>query len=328
MKKEVNLNQLSLDKIGVHVDLKFLAGLLKSAAGEKPENNLIFAKKLGLSINSDLGKAISIKNWKYGTRTVPLEKLIKISRIAKCPWSSVQSNIKSLGCERGCVFPALPIKIGYQLGSVIGHILGDGSIDSRYNQVFFSNSNKDLLYEFEKNMKDIFGIEPRIWMQERPSFGHTKWEKRLRFIDELEAGKNCGLFYPSVCGKILNGIFGNFSIGNNKKITNEISNSNKEFKKGLIRAFYDDECSVGKKNIRLFQDRKDILEFFREMLLHFRIQTSEVKSYIKREKVHYYFDIFRKSNFKNFKNEIGFTSLVKMKKLNILCLIKNSKNAK
>ena len=85
-------------------------------------------------------------------------------------------------------------------------------------------------------------------MQMAPDFGNTRWDKRLSSIDELIKGRNGGLFYPTICGLLLNKIFDNFAIGKNKNMTENILNSNKEFKRKLIRAFYDDEGSVGKNN--------------------------------------------------------------------------------
>jgi len=239
-----------------------------------------------------------------------------IVKLGSLDWKEIEKNINSLNARRGIANIIFPIKINQKLGSIVGHILGDGSIDKKYQQVFFSNSDKTLLKEFESSMKEIFGIEPRIWMQNKPEFGNTSWDKRLKSIRELKDGRNGALFYPTICGLILNDIFDDFSIGRDKRITKEMLNTDKEFKAGLIRAFYDDESSVGNKNIRVFQDRKEILETFRKLLSEFSITASSVKSYKKRDIDRYYFDIFRKSNIRIFEKEIGFTSPKKNDKLN------------
>ena len=147
-------------------------------------------------------------------------------------------------------------------------------------------------------------------MQMAPDFGNTRWDKRLSSIDELIKGRNGGLFYPTICGLLLNKIFDNFAIGKNKNMTENILNSNKEFKRKLIRAFYDDEGSVGKNNgnIRLYQDNKKVLLKFQVLLMEFNIKTSSIKTYIKRGKERYYFSINGKDNFIKFRKEIGFTS--------------------
>ena len=54
----------------------------------------------------------------------------------------------------------------------------------------------------------------------------------------------------------------------------------------------------------------------------------KIKQYLKRNKIRYYFDIFRKTNLKKFRQEIGFTSSKKREKLNKICIIKNIKNSK
>lgn len=327
----VCLNELNLKGIYVEINLNYLKKLFFLAGGKKPHYDFLLAKKLGAPINKRFKKCISIYNWFSGTRKIPLDKLIILSNISKIPWKGVEREIISLnsGQKRaGRVYINWPLTINFKLGSIVGHLLGDGSIDSKYQQVFFSNSDKTLLLEFKNYMYSIFGIRPRIWMQKRASYGNTKWEKRLDSINNLKKGRNCGLFYPSICGKILNAIFGNFALGFDKKFTLEILNSNLDFKKGLIRAFYDDESAVGIKNIRLFQDKLDILKSFRDILISINIIPSEIKTYTKRNKLRFYFDIFRKSNFFRFEKEIGFTSPKKLNKLKSLCKIKKLGNAK
>jgi len=222
-----------------------------------------------------------------------------------------------------------PLKIGKEIGLIVGHILGDGSIDKKFNQVFYSNSNKELLEEFSLCMKNLFGISPKIWMQKVSTFNEkTRWDKRLAKVEDLKEKRNCGLFYPSICGVLLNILFDNFAIGKEKKITKKIRNTNSNFKIGLIRAFFDDEGTVGQKSIRVFQDRKEMLEEFRIFLKEFEITTKGVKGYTKLGKERYYLDIHRKSNLAKFRDKIGFTSTKKMNKLKKISLIKNYQNSK
>ena len=160
-------------------------------------------------------------------------------------------------------------------------------------------------------------------MQRTSNFeGKTRWDKRINNINELKKERNGGLFYPSICGVLLNIILDDFAIGKNKKITKNMINCSKEFKVGLLRAFYDDEGNVKKDGLRLFQDRKDILENMRNFLLELRISPGEIKTYVKRDKERYYFDIYRKSNLIQFRDVIGFTSSKKMDKLKEVCIIK------
>ena len=324
-----------IGRVHVRMNPDYLKELLIKASGsDLPHKNKKFLNKIGMKINTQSNNCPTIGGWVRGTRTVPLEKLIKISKISKIPWKLIESNIVSINAgsmKNGAIYINFPIKINKNTGLIIGHILGDGSIEKKYNQVFYSNSNKELLVEFSNCMKKTFNIGPRIWMQQTSNFkGQTRWERRLNSIKELEIKKTGGLFYPSICGRILNGILDNFAIGTNKKITLKIMNSSEEFKSGLLRAFYDDEGTIskGSRNIRIFQDRNDMLEKIREILHEFGISSGEIKTYIKNEKERYYFDIHRKSNFIKFRDKIGFTSSKKVGRLNELCKIKNIKNSK
>lgn len=323
----LNISQ-KLKGVNVNINNEFLKLMLvKASNSNRPHCNLNFIKKIKLRPTTKYS-CDTVYGWVKYRKTVPLEKVAMIVKLSKINQNEVEENIVSINAGRGKIKPKFPIIINMQLGLIIGHILGDGSIDKKYKQVFFSNSEKELLKEFSDNMSEIFKVKPRIWMQKTPKFGNTKWDKRINNIDELIAGRNCGLFYPTICGLILNAIFNDFAIGKDKKITNSIINTNKEFRMGIIRAFYDDEGSVGKKNIRLFQDNKEMLGEFKELLKEFGISSSGIKKYVKRDKDRFYFDIFRKSNFLKFQNEIGFTSPKKSERLKKLVIIKNYGNAK
>jgi len=323
-----------LGKVHVKIDGLFLKELLTMASGDDcPHRNLKLINNLEVWVNPHKNYSPILYGWINYNKTIPLNKLIILSKLAKYPWNLIEQkiiSIKSGSNNQGEVYPKLPFVMEFELGSIVGHILGDGSIDSRYQQVFYSNSDKSLLKEFSDYMVKIFEIKPRIWMQKRPDFGKTKWDKRLDSIENLQDGRNCGLFYPSICGRILNGLFDNFALGFNKSLSNGILKHNLEFKRGLIKAFYGDEGSImkGSNSIRLFQDRKEILKTFRKLLKEFKIDAGEIKKYMKRNKERYYFNIYKKSNFMKFSKEIGFTSLLKRERLNKLLIIKNAKNSK
>ena len=325
--KEINLIDLahSFGHFHVKIDRKFLKELLvKATNDEKPHCNINFIRKLGMKPTSDKNYCNTIYAWTKYDKTIPLEKLAKIAQMASCPSNVIETKVITIkaGQQGGEVCPKFPIKFNKQLGAIIGHILGDGSIDSKYKQVFFSNSNKDLLNEFAENMEQVFGVKPRIWMQMKtiPFKEKTRWERRLDNINELEDGKNGGLFYPTIVGLILNHIFDNFADGKNKNLSTFIFKLNSDFKAGLIRAFYDDEgtVDVSSYNMRLFQDRKDILNLFRKLLSEFGINSNKIRFYTKRNKKRYYFDIYRKENFRKFQEKIGFTSAKKAARLKTL----------
>lgn len=313
-----------LSKTHVKLNLRFLNELLKDASKSKtPYKNKRFAERIGCPLNEVKQCSLTIYGWISGYRTVPFSKLIKIINLSNYSWGDIENNLISVkaGIRKGEVNPVFPIVIDGRVGSIIGHILGDGSIDKRFHSLFYSNSDIKLLKEFRLNMKFIFGIEPRIWVQEKKNFDEkTKWMKRVSSLNEIPEGHCVGLFYPKICSDMLYSICGKFAEGKNKEITKEIKKKNRDFKIGLIRSFYDDEGSISSQNytLRLPQDRKDILEDIRQMLKEFNIFSNSVKSYNKRGKLRYYFNINGFENYSLFFNIIGATSPKKNKEFKLL----------
>ncbi len=319
-------------KVYVRLNQDFLIELLEKASKDKkPHKNKTFCKKLGVKFNNLSKCSLTIVPWMKSNKAIPLDKLDKARKLSKTPWREIELNLIGIkiGMQGTEVFLRFPLEVGGSLGSIAGHILGDGSIDKKYLQVFYSNSNKDLLKEFQEEMNFTFGIFPRIWMQRTANFyGKTRWDKRLNRIDDLIKRRNCGLFYPSSSGIILNFIFNDFAIGKKKKITSEIKNSSVSFKRKFLRAFFDDEGTVGEKSLRVFQDKRDILEEIKLLLTDFEISTTVVKTQPRLGREHYYLSIHRKTNLIKFRENIGFTSKNKMEKLREICVIKNLKNSK
>ena len=337
MDNQVSLSNLAsyLSSAHVKINLPFLNKLLKDASkSNSPHRNQKFAKKINCPVNETKKSAMTIYGWMKGYRTVPLSKLTKIIDLSNYSWIDIEENLISLkaGIRSGEINPKFPIKIDTKLGSIVGHILGDGSIDKRFHSLFYSNSDIALLKEFSINMKSLFGTEPRIWVQEKRAFDEkTKWMKRVYNLDKIPKRHSVGLFYPKICSDIFYAICGKFAEGKNKKITEEIKNSNKNFKIGMVRAFFDDECSINSKNhtLRLHQDKKYILEDIRAILKEFDVDSHVVRSYSKREKLRYYFNINGFRNYYLFFKIIGCTSPKKKREFRLLInKVKNSKQFK
>jgi len=319
-----NINEIHLEDIidslrtaHVKLDLEFLKKLLKNASGsDKSWRNVEFGKKIGCTINTEIHIVNGINGWINGHTTVPVPKLIKIVELSDYNWIDIENNLSSIkaGRKKGEIRPRFPMKIGHKIGLIVGHILGDGAINKRGESIFFCNSNPELLNEFIECMKDFFGLEPRIWVQKPKKFEEkTQWLKRVTKIEDAPQNHVVGLFYPKICVQIIKSIFGNFADGKEKRITQEIKESDSEFKRGLIRAFFDDEGTVYKDRcmMRLFQDRKDILEEIKSMLEEFNISSSRIRSCIKRDKERHYFDITNYFDFLSFYKRIGCTSTYK-----------------
>jgi len=323
MLEKVHLEDLinNLDGTVVKLNPSFLKLLLSNAAkSDRPWNNKEFISKIGCKYHKR-AKCIAIKNWLNDKRNISFSKLKKIVLLSDYKWRDIERNLifiksKAKGKRLQLKFP---LKIGGDIGSIIGHILGDGSIDRRCLQVFYSNSNKELLKEFQFFMKTVFNANPRIWYGKPNDFkgNKSRWIKRVNFIDEIPEGFQGGLFYPKMCIIILYAIFGKFAYGKHKEITQQILNANKEFKIGLIRAFFDDEGGPIENSyeIRVSQDNKLMLEEIRKMLLEISIESNSASSYYKNNKIRYYFTITGHYNFVKFYKAIGFTSTEKRNKL-------------
>lgn len=331
---EIHLSDLTncLKNTHVKLDLDFLAKLLKNASkSEYPHYNRDFALKIQSKFNSKAAVGTAIRNWIKGNTTIPFIKLIKIIELSDYSLEDIEKCVISVksGQKKGEIYPRFPIKIGKELGSIIGHILGDGSVDKRYLQPFFTNSNLDLIKEFSLNMEFIFGIQPRTWLQTSGNFKtKSKWIKRIYQFED--APKNCqiGLFYPKICGVILHNIFGLFAYGKKKKITEQIKNANKEFKIGLLRAFFDDEGSINSSShtMRIFQDNKSILKGIKYLLSEFDIRTNPIRYYIRKNKKRHYFNVTGFGEYEAFNRLIGCTSSKKKEQFELLInKVKNSK---
>ena len=335
--KEIHLSDLvnSLKQTHVKLNLTFLTKLLiNSSNNDKPWQDKKFAKMISCPINKNKKCSTTIYGWITGYRTIPFSKLINIVEISDFTWKDVEDNLISIkaGIRNGEIYPNFPIKVDKELGAIIGHILGDGSIDKRFHSLFYSNSNYELLKEFRDNMIVIFGIEPRIWVQEKTNFNEkTRWLKRVSNLNHTPKGHNVGLFYPKLCSDILYAISGTFAEGKSKKITPEIRDFNLEFKKGLIRAFFDDEGSVRSDNhtLRFHQDDGELLEQIRILIVELGIKPHNIKFYIKKSKQRCYFNINGFREYALFSQIIGCTSTNKKEELDTLInKVKNSKQFK
>lgn len=326
MKNQFGLEDLSLQLSKAHVklNLSFLNKLLESASNSDfPHRDKIFSRKIDCPMNKNKKSAMTIYGWMSGYRTILMLKLIKIVNLSKYSWADVEKNLISIkaGIRRGEIKPNFPIVIGEKIGTVVGPILGDGSVDKRFHSVFFSNSDLELLKEFSKNMEYIFGIKPRIWVQRKKKFHEkSEWMIRVDNLKKVPQNHCVGLFFPKICCDILYILFGKFAEGKNKKITDEIKKSNKKFKLGLLRSFFDDEGSINSLNymIRIHQDDKIILENMKTFLEEFGIKSQMIRSYNKMEKDRFYFNITGFKEYYWFYNKIGCTSKRKQKEFKLL----------
>jgi hypothetical protein len=288
----------------------------------EPHKDREFLKKIELRYNNQTKRNMVFSKLMRTNKAIEFNTIKRIIKLSRYNWIDIEKNIISIGKKKkeGKINNIFPIKINKRLGSIIGHILGDGSIDKKYQQVFYTNQDKDLILEFRDNMNSIFNIKPRIWLQKPGRFKeNSRWIRRIQNIKEIPEKSQIGLFYPSICGEILNIIFGNFAIGKHKKITEIMINCPKDFKIGLIRAFFDDEGHMDKeRGPRFHQDNREILEKIKIMLSELKIHSFPVRKYIRKGKARHFCNIKSKKNYKRYYEVIGCTSKKKMKVLNKL----------
>tara|TARA_Y100000310_G_scaffold344346_1_gene456580 strand:- start:1669 stop:2730 length:1062 start_codon:yes stop_codon:yes gene_type:complete len=325
MKEVIHLEDIvpNLKNTYIKLEPSFLKKLLKDASkSEKPHRNKKFIEKIDCKINKKAKFATIITGWMQGS-SMPIPKLKKIVQLSKYTWRRIEGNILHLnaGGKSGKVYLNFPIKVDQELGSIVGHILGDGSIDKGLHAVFFSNSNVVLLKEFRVCMKNVFGIEPRIWVQEKKKFeDKTKWLKRIYNINDAPKGNGIGLFYPKICSDVLYAMFGKFAEGWNKRITKDIMNANLNFKKGLVRGFFDDDGSitVSSYTVNFAQDDKELLEDVKLLIGEFNIKTNKVRFAIRRGKRRHEFGITGFREYHMFYYKIGCSSPHKKEKFELL----------
>ncbi len=124
----INLTDVLIDS-HVKLNLDFLKKLLENASGsEKPYYDVHFVNRIGSTVNKKAQKSINIHQWLKGERTVPFNKLIKIMELSDYSWIDIEENLLSIksGIKRGEICPKFPMTMGKEIGSIVGHILGDG----------------------------------------------------------------------------------------------------------------------------------------------------------------------------------------------------------
>jgi hypothetical protein len=309
----------------LQLEPEFLKNILLEVANARPPyKDRQLAEMLGLKINLHKGISTSIRQWFQNKRSIPSSKLgIILELNKKISWMNVERKLISIKTGNGpavSIRPNFPIQLNKNLGLLVGHIIGDGSVDGLYTSVFFSNSNRDLLIEFHNITKEVFNLEPRIWLQESGNFKtKTRWIKKLKSIDEVENNKCYGIFCNKIVGELLFTILGRFAFGSFKKIPDITFTAPEEFRIGIVRAFFDDECTVSESRvIRVFQDDENMLEDVRKILFSLDILPGEIHSYIKKGKRRFYFNISGLENLIRYRETIGISHSEKRKNLDSL----------
>jgi len=203
----------------------------------------------------------------------------------------------------------VPFKINKRLASLFGHILGDGCIKTKEENVYYTNKSKDLIQEFKTTIKELFGIEIR-----------ENFNKARQFYE---------LYPPKTIARFL--VLCGFPKGEKTKqeitIPNWIKSSN-ETKVAFIRALFDDDSTVVNskgnrvisfglnKKKSLLNSHKVFMEEVREIL--FSLGAHPNKIFIRKQPgdfIQLGFHMYGRYNLIKFLENIGFTDREKQKRL-------------
>ena len=182
---------------------------------------------------------------------------------------------------------------------VIGFIMGDGCVtkldrspDRQHHDIRFYPDHISLVRIFLKDFKKLYLKEPRV--------------------------KNLGKYF-SVCVSSKPACDDLRSIGNFDSLGWSMPKfTSKEEEIEWLRAIFDCEAYVGKKDLRIQSVSKKGIESIKNLLEHFRIQP-RVYIYDRKNKNwnrNYILVIAKKKDIKRYQDLIGFNHNLKQKKLN------------
>jgi replicative DNA helicase Mcm len=193
-----------------------------------------------------------------------------------------------------------------EMARCIAKITGDGCLYYRY--IRYNNTCKELLEEFVSDIKKEF---------KHCKFTYGITNTKTPFVQ---------IHGKSIIGSFLNYLTSYKSV--DVFVPSQILSASKKVKRVYIRALFDDEGSVGirvfaktgewKRNIKIDSKSYDLLKGLNILLSEFGITTNQIKMCRKGDKSWYYTGVSGYQNFVKFSNEIGFSSLIKRKKLALL----------
>lgn len=231
----------------------------------------------------DRGRAMG--KWRRGEQFIPLVALLKICKGVGVSTETLEKNIiayKAPGAGSKIRNPVLPLKEKHELIGLLTHIVCDGS-GLPDNTNYYRNFNTSLLDEFERNLKTCFGDV------------------------EITRKENL-IIFPKIITYTLSYIykinFGTF----NARLPKDLWNLPKRFAAVSIRAFADDEASIGHSGIRFYSANKNLLNDLKSLIeYHFpEIRLSPIFVRQRKNTIEYSFAI-NPLSFNEFHRKIGFT---------------------
>ncbi|MDD5182051.1 MAG: hypothetical protein PHC66_02660 [Candidatus Nanoarchaeia archaeon] len=246
----------------------------------------------------DRGK--SMGPWRKGKQYIPLLNVLTLTRYYKIKINGLEKNIvsyKTIGAGNKFNSPVLPLKETPELFGLITHILCDGS-GLPNNTNYYRSYNEKQLDEFAYYIKRCFGDV------------------------EITKTPTSIIFPKCICytiSKLYKLKFGTF----NGRLPKRLFELPKKFSTLAIRAFIDDEGSIGHSGIRTYSANFKLLNDLKKLieLHHPKIKLSSTYTRSRDQRIEHSFGISPFA-FKYFKENIGFTNNKKSADLEFYLSIK------
>lgn len=245
---------------------------------------------------------------------IKAEHLLKLSKITGFSIENIERNVLALRKQNGhtCVLE-LPIKYSPSLAGLIGYSLGDGHIGENSTAFVYTSKNLSTINYVKDLVQETLGT-------------HIFYRRY----------KECrgDVYFPYIVGELLLK-FGSVSGSKTDKsfsVSSWVMQGSKKIKRAFIRALFEDEGSVSihrdtKRVVLALWKRKDLtwslklfLNQLGSLLGEFGIYSHESIAGIYmdkkgKEKVGIQITIRGKRNVARFKEEVGFQSATKRKRL-------------
>lgn len=246
-----------------------------------------------------------IYQWKRHPLFIPLEYVKKIVDKCKLDWNKSEREIisyKGINTSSPITKPKLPVKETPEILALITHIICDGSVNKN-GIPYYINSNKTLISNFDKMLKNSFG----------------EVNNKLRF--GTGSNKNCYEYrFSKIIVELLQHFY-NLPLYKAEKLPSVIFDLPREFSISVIKAFADDEGTVdSSRRIGICSNNKELLQTLVD-LLGKKFSFNNVTNVLKKGEGHYYFYI-KTGDIEKYNKKIGFNHPSKKLKLRELIELK------
>ena len=307
MKRKIHIWDLPIEKVYIKLKDNFRKDFFNKA--HKKFNNW---RLLGDYLDVKRGDTLLAKNWKKGNCCCPLNIILKIGKLTKISKYEIEKNISEIkyktrinkrGGSSGkpIINPKLPIKVNEDFAEILGHICGDGTVNTDNPKkgigVAYINSEYTLIKSFNKKMKRIFGeIEPKIYVRDGLNYRRPNYYVQ----------------YPSIIALFVLSIF-DYKVNEGMDIPLFIFQMSKKAKARFLRAIFDDEGSVSENNKNITFSLKPIkpLKNIVKLLNEFNIRTGSIHTGNDVSR----FGIAEQNSILNFQKFISFEHPKKIKRL-------------